>query len=119
MSRGLREEQALGRSEGCGEEGRPRQEDLGVQRPEAEHSRVPGDLSRLKEGEVSPWAHLALWVLQRMSNFFVGFLGDRFSQYSPGLPGIHYVAQAGSELLILLPQQPPGFRHYLCGSTPH
>lgn len=77
MSRGLREEQVLGRSEGCGEEGRPRQEDLGVQRPEAEHSRVPGDLSRLKEGEVSPWAHLALWVLQRMSNFFGWVFGGQ------------------------------------------
>lgn len=59
--------------------------------PEAEHSWVLGDLSRL----VSPWPHLALWVLQRVSDFFVGFLGDRVSQYSPGLPRIHYVVQIG------------------------
>lgn len=63
--------------------------------PGAEHSWVLGDLSRLKEGDVSPWPHLALWVLQRVSDFFVGFLGDRVSQYSPGLPRIHYVVQIG------------------------
>lgn len=90
-----------------------------MQKPEAEHSRVPGDLSRLKEGEVSPWAPWVCGSCNECLIFFVGFLGDRFSQYSPGLPGIHYVDQTGSELLILLPQQPPGFRHYLCGSTPH
>lgn len=90
--------------------------------PEAEHSSVLGELPRAEIGrEGSPRPHPAWWVLQGvLSNFFflVRLLGDRVSQYSPDLPGILCVAQACRELIILLPQQPPDFKYYLCASTP-